>query len=81
MVYCYCSKEIRRFAHLAGKRWISSAYISEKEDVKTFQEYDEKYTIHDPCEEWMQVLQSLLKNGDKELFDSVTACCKKMQEL
>ena len=52
---------------------------TEKEGIKTFQEYDEKYIIHYPCEEWMQVLQSLLKNGDKELFDSVTACCKKMQ--
>ena len=52
---------------------------AEKEEIKTFQEYDEKYTIHYPCEEWMQVLRSLLKNDDKELFDSVTACCKKMQ--
>ncbi len=52
---------------------------TEKEGIKTFQEYDEKYIIHYPCEEWLQVLQNLSKNDDKELFDSVTACCKKMQ--
>lgn len=51
----------------------------EKENIKTFQEYDEKYSIHYPCEEWIQVLQSLLKNKDKELFNSVSACCKKMR--
>ena len=54
---------------------------TEKEGIKTFQEYDEKYIIHYPCEEWLQVLRSLLKNDDKDLFDSVTACCKKMQGL
>ena len=52
---------------------------TEKEGIKTFQEYDEKYIIHYPCEEWLQVLRSLLKNDDKDLFDSVTACCNRMQ--
>ncbi len=79
-------READEAAEHRKKVYLSEAFSkfaekAEKEDIKTFQEYDEKYTIHYPCEEWMQVLQSLLKNGDKELFDSVTACCKKMQEL
>lgn len=52
---------------------------AEKENIKTFQEYDEKYSIHYRCEEWMQVLRSLLKNEDKALFKSVSAYCKKMR--
>lgn len=77
-------READEAAEHRKKVYLSEAFSkfaekAEKEDIKTFQEYDEKYTIHYPCEEWMQVLQSLLKNGDKELFDSVTACCKKMQ--
>lgn len=52
---------------------------AEKENIKTFQEYDEKYSIHYPCEEWMQVLRSLIKDKDKELFNSVSACCQKMR--
>lgn len=51
---------------------------AEKENINTFQEYDEKYSIHFPCEEWIQVLQGLLKNVDKELFNSVSACCERM---
>lgn len=52
---------------------------AEKENVKKFQEYDEKYSIHYPCEEWIQVLRSLLKNEDKELFNTVSECWRKMR--
>lgn len=52
----------------------------EKEDIKTFQEYDEKYSIHYQCREWLGNLRMLLqKSGDGELLESVTQCCKKMQ--
>ena len=52
----------------------------EKEGIKTFQEYDEKYSIHYQCREWLGNLRMLLqKSGDGELLESVTQCCKKMQ--
>lgn len=51
----------------------------EKEDIKTFREYDEKYSIHYQCREWMGVLQMLLeKNGDCELLEAVSQCRKNM---
>lgn len=51
-----------------------------KDDIATFREYDEKYSIHYYCEDWMKVLQQLLeKNGDKDMRDAVVRCRKKMK--
>ena len=50
---------------------------AEKEDIKTFREYDEKHSIHYQCREWMGVLQMLLKkNGYCELLKAVSQCRK-----
>ncbi len=52
---------------------------TEKENIKTFREYDEKYSIHYECREWIPVLQELLKKGgDKQLYKTVSACWKRM---
>lgn len=50
-----------------------------KEEIKTFQEYDEKYSIHYQCAEWMEPLRMLLKeNGDKTLLETVSEVCGNM---
>lgn len=53
---------------------------TEKEEIRTFQEYDEKYSIHYRGEEWMGVLEELLReNGDTELYKRVSDCRKSMK--
>lgn len=54
----------------------------EQEQIKTFGEYDEKYSIHYRCEEWMNALLELLeKHGDKPRYKEVMLCYKSMTEL
>ena len=50
-----------------------------REGIKTVREYDEKYSIHYQCREWIEVLQTLLEeSGDSELLEDVSQCCKNM---
>lgn len=52
----------------------------EKENIRTFQEYDEKYSIHYLCREWFEVLLMLLKkDGDNNAYKEVSACRRKMK--
>ncbi len=54
---------------------------AEKEKTETFQEYDEKYSIHYRCQEWIDPLMKLLKkSGDNELYKTVSKRCKEMQK-
>lgn len=51
----------------------------QKEEIKTFQEYDKKYGIHYFCGEWTEKLAYLLKkNKEKELYQRVERCRKQM---
>ena len=51
----------------------------EREQIQTFTEYDEKYSIHYQCGEWMDILMGLLKiSGDEALYKEVRKCCRKM---
>ncbi len=51
-----------------------------KEGTETFREYDERYSIHYQCQEWMDVLLQLLKKGDdKELYKEVSSRRRKMK--
>lgn len=44
----------------------------DKEGIKTFKEYDEKFSIHYFCEEWIDELLDLLReHGKQELYDEV----------
>lgn len=44
----------------------------EKEQISSFAEYDEKYSIHYQCEEWIGELCRLLQeNNDIERYDEV----------
>lgn len=52
----------------------------EKENITDFAAYDQKYSIHYFCEEWISELLHLLrKNGNKPLYDSVSKCRKEME--
>ena len=45
----------------------------EKEHIQSFAEYDEKYSIHYRCEEWIDELRYLLeKSNDNKRYDEVT---------
>ncbi|EGB91124.1 hypothetical protein [Clostridium sp. D5] len=37
-----------------------------KENIRTFREYDEKYSIHYWCGEWFDVLLTLLKKAGED---------------
>lgn len=51
----------------------------ESEQIQTFREYDEKYSIHYLCEEWMGTLLNLLDDsGDKTDYAEVMKCYRKM---
>lgn len=51
----------------------------ESEQIQTFREYDEKYSIHYLCEEWMGTLLNLLDDsGDKTDYAEVIKCYRKM---
>ena len=51
----------------------------QKEEIKTFQEYDKKYGIHYFCGEWTEKLAYLLKkNKEKELYQRVERGRKQM---
>lgn len=51
-----------------------------KEGTETFREYDESYSIHYPCREWMDALLQLLKKSDdRELYKEVSSRCRKMK--
>ncbi len=50
-----------------------------KEGIKTFKEYDEKYSIHYFCQDWMMKLFMFLKkSGNKMLLEEVKKCRKEM---
>ena len=54
---------------------------TEKENIHTFAEYDEKYSIHYFCKEWMGELLDLLKaDGDRKRYQRVKACYKEMDQ-
>ncbi len=49
------------------------------EGIKTFEEYDKKFSIHYFCKEWLGELLGLLKeSGDKTLYTEVETCWKEM---
>lgn len=49
----------------------------EKEVMKTCSEYDERFSIHYKCREWLEVLLSLLKrSSEKEKYKEVREYAK-----
>lgn len=53
----------------------------QKEGIKTFEEYDRKFSIHYFCEEWIdELLRLLMKNGDNTFYVEVKRYWKKMQK-
>ena len=52
-----------------------------KEGIRTFEEYNQKFSIHYLCEEWIEELLELLKrNKNKTLFAEVEKCVKEMRK-
>lgn len=67
---------VRAYLSEAFPKFISKA---EQENVKTFQEYDDKFSIHYQCKEWLEVLLELAKeDGDDKLGGAVSACLARM---
>lgn len=51
-----------------------------KEGIKSFKEYDLKFSIHYFCEEWIEKLLDFLKKSEnKVLYNEVKKCRKEMQ--
>ena len=54
----------------------------ERENIETFDEYDEKYSIHYQCGEWISELETLLDDrGESNLSEMVSACWDRMGEV
>ncbi|MBD5459915.1 MAG: DUF1186 domain-containing protein [Lachnospiraceae bacterium] len=53
--------------------------VTEREKTKSFQEYDEKHSIHYFCEQWIGILRELLREKDEEgILEEVCRVCEKM---
>lgn len=49
------------------------------EKINTFEEYDNRFSIHYFCEEWLSELLDLLtESGNRNLYTQVKKCCKEM---
>ncbi len=69
-------KRCREYLTLAFQQFMDKV---EKEGIKDFAAYDQKYSIHYFCEEWTSELLDLLRDdGNKSLYDSVRTCRKEM---
>lgn len=59
------------------KQYLSLAFSMlkekiKKEDIRTLEEYDRKYSIHYFCEEWVEeLLDLLMEDGNQELYHEV----------
>ena len=50
-----------------------------RENIKTFEEYDQRFSIHYFCEEWIEKLLKLLQDdGNKTLYHDVKECKREM---
>lgn len=62
-------KRTKEYLYLAFQKCMERM---EREQIPTIAEYDEKYSIHYRCEEWMGELRGLLqKNNDMERYEQV----------
>ncbi len=66
----------RRYLTLAFHMFMDKV---EKEKIQTFEAYDQKYSIHYFCEEWILELLCLLKeSGEREFYRKVDRCRREM---
>lgn len=50
---------------------------AKKEEITALDQYNEKYSIHYQCEEWLNILAELsMKHGDMALYHEVSAYCR-----
>ena len=69
-------KRSREYLDLAYERFKEKV---EKEGVRSFEEYDRRFSIHYFCGEWMMEFLKLLQNeGDMERFQEVRAMYDKL---
>lgn len=55
--------------------------LTEKENIRSFQEYDKTCSIHYYCEDWLEILQELLqKEDEKGILEDVRGICGKMKQ-
>ena len=54
---------------------------TKKEEIRTFSEYDQKYSIHYTCKEWMgKFLDLLEKNGNRAIYEVVEKVWREMNQ-
>lgn len=79
------SREPEKVVEERKRAYLSAAFSkflekTEKDSIKSFRAYDEKYSIHYSCETWFcALLQLLEKNGDEELYEKVSGCFETMK--
>lgn len=67
-------KRCREYLSLAFEKFKKKV---DKEGIKSFEEYDQKFSIHYFCGDWLGELLRLTKaNGDKALYNSVRSMLK-----
>lgn len=78
-------KESKQAAAIRKRIYLTSAYkkfqeIVERENIGNFAEYDNKYSIHYMCAEWLDELIELLKEDDSDgILKDVRNTCKKLE--
>lgn len=74
---CKEKNRCREYLSLAFPMFLDKV---KKEGIKTFEEYNKKFSIHYFCEEWIGELLELLKeSGNKALYTEVKKCEKEMK--
>lgn len=71
-------KRCQRYLSLAFEMFIKKA---EKENIQNFEEYDQRFSIHYLCEEWMgELLRLSKKEGNDELYKRVDKYFQQMRK-
>lgn len=71
-------RRCREYLKLAFRMFVDKA---EKENIRTFEEYDKRFSIHYFCREWLgKLLELLKKDGDKVSLAEVKKCIRAMGE-
>lgn len=77
-------KESKQAVEKRKRRYLTDAYrkfqeIVDREKIGNFADYDNKYSIHYMCAEWLEELIVLLKEDDSDgILKDVRNTCKKM---
>ena len=78
-------REEESVVHNRKRVYLTAAYkrfriLLEAEGIESFQAYDRKHSIHYYCEDWLEVLQNLLREEDSGgILEDVRGLCERME--